>query len=120
MKKSQTSRDPAEKSPKPEREENDEMSRFLNGLERHRRGGNAHKLLKYLEENPDKHICDDCLSDKTRVKNRRQVNQIANRLGNEGRIKRRFGLNCSICLREKKTSSYKPNGCEDNERIAEK
>jgi len=67
---------------------------------------NKNIIIKYLQNHKDKWVCDDCLSKKTDITPRQQINQIANRLRSNNIIKRRKSV-CSFCGKKKKSSSFK-------------
>ena len=63
---------------------------------------NKQKIITFLSEETNKEngFCDDCLSNKLKIKPRQQVNQICRNLKNEGKISR-ISSNCNICKNTK-------------------
>jgi hypothetical protein len=68
---------------------------------------NTELLLELLDEISPKAYCDDCLSLELRIHPRQQVNQLVNRLGDEGKILRQKGV-CSLCKKRKTTNAIIP------------
>jgi hypothetical protein len=68
--------------------------------ERRKKMTNKEKFKQFLRKS-GRAWCDDCLSIKAEIVNRRQVNQIALKLKKDGVIFRDIGL-CSGCRSEKK------------------
>src|SRR3989442_1389901 len=64
---------------------------------------NAERILEALEE-VSAGCCDDCLSRRTGVKPRQQVNQICHRLENAGTTTREAGT-CGVCGAAKTVSA---------------
>jgi len=64
-------------------------------------------VLEFLEQDPLKWYCDDCLSSQLEIKPRQQIFQICNRLDKENKIRREQG-ECSLCEKNKKVSSLGP------------
>lgn len=63
-------------------------------------------ILNYLIKNKFL-ICDDCLSAKTNIRPRQQVNQIVNKLAKDTKIKRqKNSLKCSLCKAIKYLNSF--------------
>lgn len=66
---------------------------------------NAKIVLKYLEKNPSKAYCDDCLSDSLSIRPRQQVNQICNKWLEPPRKIVRRKAPCSTCEKVKRVNS---------------
>lgn len=64
---------------------------------------NADRILRVLKEAAGP-VCDDCVSERAHVFPRQQVNQLAARLADAGRVVRGKGANCTYCGRDKKVS----------------
>ena len=67
--------------------------------------GNTDIVIEFLELHQPKPYCDDCISNETRIEPRQQVNQICNRLSNQG-ISIRRDVNCTICGKLKKCNVF--------------
>jgi hypothetical protein len=65
---------------------------------------NQDVILEYLNNNPQKAYCDDCLSERLYIKPRQQVNQICRKLAQEKRIHRNKS-ECSSCANYKLVNS---------------
>lgn len=68
---------------------------------------NREKILQYLKEN-GLALCDDCLSAKTQIKPRQQINQLCRNLAETGDILRYKGQ-CAMCKRGKIVNLFNKN-----------
>lgn len=67
---------------------------------------NTEKVLDYLEKS-GKRLCDDCLSTQLEIRPRQQVNQICNRLAQQGNITREKALCPGKCSSKRKFLNQK-------------
>lgn len=71
---------------------------------------NSNKIILLLKRNSQLKLCDDCLSEKLKIKPRQQVNQNCNKLSNDKIIKRSSTKEiCSICNNRKLVNWYLRN-----------
>ncbi|MEW6667276.1 MAG: hypothetical protein AB1512_18895 [Thermodesulfobacteriota bacterium] len=88
----------------------------VKGIGRNGLPSNAQVLLIYLNNNPQKSFCDDCLSDRLAIRPRQQVNQICDkRLKPRGKILRRRST-CALCSKIKLVNSASLISCPVSEK----